>query len=79
MIKQSIFLCISNPEASVESFIDIPDGLATYSKAQMKLKFFETEICVKSQLNQIFSYLNQRRCRKEPVLELKDECDKEEE
>ena len=45
----------------------------------MKLKFFETEICVKSQLNQIFSNLNQRRCRKEPVLELEDECDKEEE
>ena len=36
-----IFLCNSNPRDLVESFIDAVEGLATQSKAQMKLKFLE--------------------------------------
>ena len=34
-----IFLCISNPRDLVEWFTDAVEGLATQSKAQMKLKF----------------------------------------
>ena len=44
----------------------------------MKSKFLEIETSVTSKLNKIFSTLNQRRCRKEPVLGLDDECIEEE-
>ena len=40
----------------------------------MKLKVLEVETSVKSKLNQTFSALNQRRCWKEPKMELEDEC-----
>ena len=41
LIAKPIFLCNSNPRDLVESFIDAVEGLATQSKAQMKLKFLE--------------------------------------
>ena len=63
----------------VQPFVDALDELATQSKAQMKVKFSEIEASVKSKLNQVSSALNQRRCRKEQVLEFKDECIGEEE
>ena len=69
MVEQPIFLCNSNPGVLVVSFVDVLDGLATQSITQMKLKVLEIETSVKSKLNQIFSTLNRRRCRKEPVLE----------
>ena len=78
-IKQPIFLCISNPGASVESFVDAFDGLALQSKAQRKSKCLEIESSLKNQLNWIFSSLNQLHCRKEAVLEFEDECIEEEE
>ena len=46
-----IFLCISNPRDLVESFIDAVEGLATQSKAQMKLKLLEIETAIKSKLS----------------------------
>ena len=61
-----------------ESLVEALDQLATQSKAQMKLKFLETETSVKSKLNQTFSTPNQRRCRMEPVLELEHGCIEEE-
>ena len=60
-------------------FVDALEGLATQNEAQMKLKLLEIETSVKSKLNQTFCFLNQRRCRKEPVLEFQDECIEEEE
>ena len=45
----------------------------------MKLKLLETETNVKSKLNQKFASLIQRHCRKEPVMELKEEFIDEEE
>ena len=57
LIAQSIFLRISNHGVLVESFVDGLDGLATQSKAQLKLKFLEIETSVKSKLNQIFPLL----------------------
>ena len=41
LIAKPIFFCKSNPRDLVESFIDAVEGLATQSKAQMKLKFLE--------------------------------------
>ena len=79
LIEQPIFLCHSNSGALVESSVDALDGLATQSKAQMKSKFLEIETSVESELDQNFCDLNQRRCRKEPVLKFEDECNEEEE
>ena len=79
MIEQPIFFCNSKPGTLVESFVGALDGLATPSKAEMKLKFLQKETIVKSKLNQVFSALNQRHCRKEPVLEFEDECIEQEE
>ena len=45
----------------------------------MNIKFLKSETSVKSKFNQNFSALNQRRCRKEPVLEFEDGCIEEEE
>ena len=58
-----IFLCNSNPRDLVESFIDAVEGLATQSKAQMKLKFLEIETAIKSKLTRTLESLNERRCR----------------
>ena len=43
LIAMPKFLCNSNPQNLVESFIDAVEGLATQSKAQMKLKILEVE------------------------------------
>ena len=45
----------------------------------MMLKFLQVETSKKTKLNQVFSALNQRRCRKDSVLEFEDECIEEEE
>ena len=45
----------------------------------MKLKFLEIGTSVKTKLNEFFSTLSQRRCRREPALELEDACIEEEE
>ena len=50
LIVKPIFLCNSNPRDLVESFIDAVEGLATQSKAQMKLNFLEIETAIKSKL-----------------------------
>ena len=78
-IAQPIFWYNSNPEVLFESFVGALDGLATQSKAQMKLKIWEIETSVKSKLNHFFSAVSQRSCRKEPVLEFEDACIKKEE
>ena len=74
LIKPPTFPCSFDPEALVESFVSDPVELATPSKAQRKLKDLENNINVKSKHNQFFSTLNQRRCRKKPVLEFEDAC-----
>ena len=74
LIEEAIFQCNSNRKDSVESFVDALDGLATHNKIQLKLKFLQIVTSVKRKLNQVFSTLNQLRCRKQPVLEFEDEC-----
>ena len=46
LIAKPLFPCNSNPRDSVESFIDAVEGLATQSKAQMKMKFLEVETAI---------------------------------
>ena len=74
LIAMPIFLCNSNPGDLVESFIDAVEGLATKSKAQMKLKFLEVETAIKCKLTRTLESLNERRCRNERVFEFKEQC-----
>ena len=74
LIAKPIFLCNSNPRDLVESFIDAVEGLATQSKAQMKLKFLEIETAIGSKLTRILETLNERRCRNQRVFEFEDHC-----
>ena len=74
LIAKPIFLCNSNPRDLVESFIDAVEGLATQSKAQMKLKFLEIETAIKSKLTRTLESLNERRCRNQRVFEFEDHC-----
>ena len=69
-----IFLCNSNPRDLVESLIDAVECLATQSKAQMKLKFLEIEIAIKSKLTRTLESLNERCCRSQRVFEFEDHC-----
>ena len=63
LIAKPIFLCNSNPRDLVESFIVVVEGLATQSKAQMKLKLLEVETAIKSKLTPTLESLNERRYR----------------
>ena len=74
LIEKPMFSCNSNPGVSVESIFNALDGLATNSKAQMKLKFLVIETSVKSQVDLFFSAVNQCRCDKKPVLEFEVGC-----
>ena len=74
LITKPLFLCNSNPRDLVESFIDAVEGLATQSKAQMKLKFLEVETTIKSRLTRTLESLNERRCRNQRVFEFEDHC-----
>ena len=74
LIANPIFLFNSNPRDLVESFIDAVEGLATQSKAQMKLKFLEIERAIKGKLSRTLESLNERRCRNQRVFEFEDQC-----
>ena len=74
LIAMPIFLCNSNPRDLVESFIDAVEGLATQSKAPMKLNFLEVETAIKSKLIRTLESLNERRCRNQRVFEFEDQC-----
>ena len=51
-IQKPIFLCKPSRRALVASFVDALEVLATQSKAQMKIKFVEIEVSVKSNIIQ---------------------------
>ena len=74
VIAKPIFLCNSNPRDLVESFIDAVEGLATQSKAQMKLNILEIETAIKCKLTQILEALNERRCQNQRIFEFGDHC-----
>ena len=72
LIAEPIFLCNSNPRDLVESFIDAVEGLATQSKAQMKLKFLEIETGIRGKLTRTLESLNEHRCRNQRISEFED-------
>ena len=72
LMAKPIFFCNSNPRDFVESFIHAVEGLATQSKAQMKLKFLEMETAIKSKLTRTLESLNERRCRNQRVFDFED-------
>ena len=74
LIAMPKILWNTNPRDLVESFIDVLEGLATQSKAQMKLKFLEVETAIKSKLARTLESLNERRCRNQRDFEFKDHC-----
>ena len=74
LISEPIFLRNSNPCDLVESFLDAVEGLATESKAQMKLKFLEGETATKSKLTRTLKSLTERCCRNRDVFEFDDRC-----
>ena len=79
LIPEPIFLCNANPHYLISSFITAPEGLATHSKAEMKLIFFEVETATKIKLCAIMEQLNQRRNQAERVSSFADDCMVEEE
>ena len=78
-IPEPILLCNANPQYLILSFITALGGLATQSKAQMKLNFIEVETAIKIKLCAILEQLNQRRNRSERVSNFVDHCIVEEE
>ena len=79
LIPEPIFLCNAKPHHHISSFITALEGLATQSKAQMKLNFIEVESAIKIKLCAILEQLNQRRNRAERVSNFVDNCIVEEE
>ena len=79
LITEPIFLCNANPYHPISSFITALEGLATQSKAQMKLIFIEAETAIKIKQCAILEQLNQRRNRAERVPNFVDDCVLEEE
>ena len=67
-----LLFCNSNPRNLVESFIGAFEGLATQSKAGMKLKFVEVETAIRSKLTQILESPNERHRGNHFVFEFKD-------
>ena len=76
LIPEPVFLCNANPHHLISSFITALEGLATQSKAQMKLNFIEVETAIKIKLCAILEQLNQRRNRMSNFV---DDCVVEEE
>ena len=73
LLPEPIFLCNSDPRHLVSSFISTLEGLATQSKAQMKLKFFEVETAIKIKLSSVLEQLNQRHSQTERVIDFEDD------
>ena len=74
LIPEPIFFCNATPHHLISSFITALEGLATQSKAQMKLNFIDVETAIKIKLCAILEQLNQRRNRAERVSNFVDNC-----
>ena len=74
LIHEPIFLCNANIHHLILSFITAPEGLATQSKAQMKLIFIEVETAIKMKLCVRLEQLNQKRNRTDTVSNFVDDC-----
>ena len=69
LIPEPIFICNSDPRHLVSSFVSALEGLATQSKAQLKLRFIEVETAIKIKLSSILQQLNQRHSQRERVID----------
>ena len=69
LIPEPNFLCNSDPRHLVFSFVSALEGLATQSKAKMKLRFIEVETAIKIKITSILEQLNQRHSQRERVFE----------
>ena len=65
--SEPIFLCKSDLRQLVSSFISAFEGLATRSKAQMKLRFFEVKAAIMIKLSSVWEQLNRRNKQRERV------------
>ena len=74
LISENIFLCNANPHHLISSLITALEGLATQSKAQMKLKFIKVQYAIKIKLCAILEQLSQRRNQAERVSNFADDC-----
>ena len=74
LIPEPNFLYNTNPHHLILSFITALEGLATQSKAQMKLSFIEVETAIKIKLCAILEQLNPRRNQAERVSNFVDDC-----
>ena len=63
----------SDPRHFVSSFINALEGLATQSKAQMKLRFIEVKTAIKIKPSNILEQLNQRHRQRERVIDFDDD------
>ena len=79
LIPEPIFLCNAHPHHLILSFITALKGLATQSKTEMKLNFFEVESAIKIKLCAILEQLNQRLNQAGSVSMFADACMLEEE
>ena len=69
LILEPIFLCDSDHRHLASSFISALDGLASQSKAQMKLRFIEVETAIEIKRSSILEQLNQRHSQRERVID----------
>ena len=69
LIPEPIFICNRDPRHLVSSFVSALEGLATQSKAQMKISFIEVETAIKIKLSSILQQLNQRHSQRERVID----------
>ena len=65
LVEEPVFLYNSDPHHRVSSFIGRLECLASQSKAQMKLLFFDIEKTIKTKLGSILEKLTQRHNRRE--------------
>ena len=79
LIAEPIFLRNANPHHLNSSFITALEGLATQSKAQMKLTIIEIETATKKKLCALLEQLNQRRNQTKRVSNFVADCVVEEE
>ena len=79
LVWEPIFLCNANPHHLISSVFTALDGLATQSKAQMKLNFIEVQTAIKIKRYPTLQQLNQRRNREKRVSNFVDNCIVEEE
>ena len=71
-MPEPLFLCNSDPRHLVSSFISALQGLATQSKAQLKLKFIEVQTAINIKLSSVLEQLNEKHSQRERVIDFDD-------